>query len=132
VSTTSSRRTTRGCARCSAGRRPGGPERDAPMRLCVLVSTYPRISETFVYEPIRWLGGRGHEVVVLAKRAGSLPEGDDARFLAPRIASPAREAAAGLRSPVRALARLVRAGDVRVAARSLLSEIAHADVVLAH
>src|SRR5262245_27890226 len=101
------------------------------MRLCVLAATYPLATETFVYQPVRWLRERGHEVQVLAKRAGSLPEGEDAHF-APHIVSPAREALAGLGSPWRALARGCRVRDVRVAARSLLHEIARADVVLAH
>jgi colanic acid/amylovoran biosynthesis glycosyltransferase len=112
------------------------------MRLCVLVGTYPLVSETFVYEPIRWLRERGHEVVVLAKRAGALPEGcGAARVVAPRVLSPAREAWACLRAPARALARArhVRRmrvdgpdGSLRVAARSLLPEVEHADVLLAH
>ena len=102
------------------------------MRLCVLVSTYPRVSETFVYEPIRWLGERGLEVEVLAKRAGSLPEGDDAHFVAPRVLSPVREVRAALRAPGRVLARLLRVRHLRVAARSLLPEIARADALLAH
>lgn len=114
------------------------------MRLCVLVSTYPLVSETFVYEPIRWLASRGHEVTVLAKRAGSLPgEGGGAseRIVAPSVLSPVREALVALRAPARALERLSLArvqrsaeseGPLRVAARSLLPELERADVVLAH
>ena len=100
------------------------------MRLCVLVATYPLVSETFVYEPVRWLVERGHDVTVLAKRAGSLPPGGggEARVVAPHVLTPAREALAWLRAPVHGMRR----GSLRVAARSLLPEIRRADVLLAH
>jgi colanic acid/amylovoran biosynthesis glycosyltransferase len=99
------------------------------MRLCVLVATYPLVSETFVYEPVRWLAARGHDVTVLAKRAGSLPAGDGAEaVVAPHVLTPARELGAWLRAPVQALRR----GPLRVAARSLLPEVARAEVLLAH
>jgi colanic acid/amylovoran biosynthesis glycosyltransferase len=99
------------------------------MRLCVLVATYPLVSQTFVYEPVRWLAARGHEVTVLAKRPGSLPGGGaETRIVAPRVLTPARELMAWLRAPAQGLRR----GPLRVAARSLLPEIARADVLLAH
>lgn len=100
------------------------------MRLCVLVATYPLVSETFVYEPVRWLVERGHDVTVLAKRAGSLPPGDgaEARVVAPHVLTPAREVLAWLRAPVQGLRR----GSLRVAARSLLPEVLRAEVLLAH
>ncbi|HEX5067195.1 MAG TPA: glycosyltransferase [Myxococcota bacterium] len=101
------------------------------MRICVLVATYPLVSETFVYEPVRWLAERGHDVTVLAKRAGSLPreDGVETPVVAPRVLTPAREALAWLRAPGDALRRLPR---VRVAARALLPEVAAADALLAH
>lgn len=99
------------------------------MRLCVLVATYPLVSETFVYEPVRWLAARGHDVTVLAKRAGSLPAGAAEAVVAPHVLTPARELRAWLRAPVQALRLLPH---VRIAARSLLPEVARADVLLAH
>ncbi|PTE20170.1 colanic acid biosynthesis glycosyltransferase WcaL [Cereibacter changlensis JA139] len=41
------------------------------MRLCIVVDTYPRLSETFVQAQAEGLAARGHEVEVLCRESGA-------------------------------------------------------------
>jgi colanic acid/amylovoran biosynthesis glycosyltransferase len=115
------------------------------MRLCVLASEYPSTTQTFVYEPIEWLRGRGHQVDVVADRRGSLPGASDDRFPVTVTGRTWLDRGTKLRSlvgsPVRALrgygraARSARGSEWstwEILARSLLPPFRAAENVLAH
>lgn len=111
------------------------------MRLCVLTDVYPVETETFVYEPVRWLRERGHEVAVVAHRRGSLPPPDPPERPTrlsglPRLRKMLAIAAAPRRSALHAARalRLVRPGLTRseLAFRAALPEVRRADCLLAH
>lgn len=114
------------------------------MRICILTSGYPIPTETFIFEPARWLRAAGHDVRVLTWHPGSIPAGPDGAR--PEIVPPLkvgliRQLAAVARAPHEAL---LRAGEARrwrrcrtislfeTCARAVLPEVATADVLLAH
>lgn len=112
------------------------------MRICVITYTYPHVGEPWIFEPVELLRAAGHEVQVIAAKRGELPGDRNARFPA-RITndwlSRGEKTGALLRSPARAALHAPRAAALRhhapfreLLARSVLPEIARADVVLAH
>jgi glycosyltransferase involved in cell wall biosynthesis len=114
------------------------------MRLCIAVNRYPVVTETFVYEPIRWLEEAGHRVDVLATFSGSLP-GSARPPRAARIVgegpSPLGALAGALRRPVRAAKFVASAFPHRGASGywltagldwARLPEVRRADAILAH
>ncbi|HET7564182.1 MAG TPA: glycosyltransferase, partial [Gemmatimonadaceae bacterium] len=112
------------------------------MRICVITYTYPHVGEPWIYEPVESLRAMGHEVHVIAAQRGEVAGAAPARFPA-RITNDwlsRREKTLALaRAPVRAVMRAPRAVALRhhapvreLLARSVLPEIARADVVLAH
>lgn len=111
------------------------------MRLCVLTDVYPVETQTFVYEPIRWLRERGHEVAVVTGCRGSLPASDPpelpSRVTAlPRMQKLAAIAAAPFQLP-RVAARALRLPPPglswsELALRAVLPEVYRADCLVAH
>jgi colanic acid/amylovoran biosynthesis glycosyltransferase len=47
------------------------------MRILILTNSFPSASATFVYNHVRGLAGRGHDVTVLAKRSKGIPYPED-------------------------------------------------------
>jgi colanic acid/amylovoran biosynthesis glycosyltransferase len=114
------------------------------MRICVLTKRFPLVSETFVYEPVRWLRAAGHEVRVVTHKAGSIPGGWPGQERARALPTRLRKLGALVRaagSPVwslrrvaeaRRLHRQTRLPTLDILARSALPEVRRADGLLAH
>jgi glycosyltransferase involved in cell wall biosynthesis len=114
------------------------------VRICLLADSYVRVTETFVYEPVQWLGAAGHRVDVLARRVRALPGA--ARGVAPTRVLGARAGGAALagallRAPFRTALGALRCWPLRrergfrVATGvrwSLHPEVREADVLFAH
>jgi len=111
------------------------------VRLCILTHDYPVETETFVYEPVRWLRERGHDVAVVTRCPGSLapadpPEVPSRVTAVPRLRKLQAIAAAPFHSAhvvARALGR-PRSGLSRseLAFRAALPEVRRADCLVAH
>jgi colanic acid/amylovoran biosynthesis glycosyltransferase len=114
------------------------------MRLCLVATTYPSTTETFVYESVRWIERAGHEVHVVADQPGSVPGASLDEYPA-TIRGPwlgrgeklARMAAFPLHTIIGGprARRLQGSSTFTVAesvARSTFSQIRRADFVLAH
>lgn len=114
------------------------------MRICFVTETYPRVTETFVYEPVEWLQQAGHHVTVVAAAREELPGGAGVGLVC-RTLGPAQRrrivARAFLERPlltastVAQLLRLRRRRRFslsRAVAGTQLEEIRLADVVVAH
>lgn len=114
------------------------------MRICLLAGSYPRPSETFVYEPMQWLAAAGHRVQLLARRARALP-GLPAHPAPDRVLGDPRSrialAGALARAPLRTCAgawrgwphRRARGFELSAGLRwSRLEEVRGADVLFAH
>jgi glycosyltransferase involved in cell wall biosynthesis len=113
------------------------------VRLAIVVQEYPKANHTFVFEPVRWLVARGHEVGVLTRRAGHLRRSatfGETPVVRARVVTPAGECVALARAPLRAIRRVPAAWRAcprrrcvpRVLARALFPEIERADCVLTH
>jgi colanic acid/amylovoran biosynthesis glycosyltransferase len=114
------------------------------MRICVLTETYPTTTQTFIYEPIEWLRGAGHEVSVVATRRGEVPGASpDAHpaTLIPAWLSWRQKIGRFAANPGRMLRMLPRSWQWRgtegwsvleLAARGSLTAVTSADCVLAH
>lgn len=114
------------------------------MRICFVTETYPKVTETFVYESVNWLEHAGHRVTVVAEVREELPGGDGLR-LACRTLDPKGRGRVIVRallkqpwataSTVTQLLRMRRVHRFwfsQALAGALLEEFRLADVVLAH
>ncbi len=111
------------------------------MRLCLLLASYPVVSETFIWEAVRWLEAAGHGVSIVTERRGSLPEareGFDQPPVVPTLCLSESPARLLLKAPLRALSTsfsLLRSQPPRpfkALLRALPDPVREADVLLAH
>jgi glycosyltransferase involved in cell wall biosynthesis len=112
------------------------------VRICLLAGTFPAVSETFIWEPVRWLGESGSEVCVIADHEGVLPAGASELDRPPVVAvqrlSPGNRFGALAAAPLTAFRKLPAAlrwpkrGSFDSLSRAALLSHARADVLLAH
>jgi colanic acid/amylovoran biosynthesis glycosyltransferase len=111
------------------------------VRLCLLLASYPVVSETFIWEAVRWLEAAGHSVSIVTERRGSLPdaqEGFDRPPAVPTLCLSESAARLLLAAPLRALSTslsLLRSRPARpfkTLLRALPDPVRDADVLLAH
>jgi glycosyltransferase involved in cell wall biosynthesis len=114
------------------------------MRICVLATEYPSITETFISEPIQWLRSAGHDVSVIAHKRGNLPGSSLATHpatIVPLWHSHAAKLAAAAGAPASTLrlagaarrwARVAGGSAAETLTRAMRPELREADCVLAH
>jgi colanic acid/amylovoran biosynthesis glycosyltransferase len=111
------------------------------VRLCLLLASYPVVSETFIWEAVRWLEAAGHSVSIVTERRGSLPdaqEGFDRPPAVPTLCLSDSSARLLLDAPLRTLSTslsLLRSRPPRpfkTLLRALPDPVRDADVLLAH
>jgi colanic acid/amylovoran biosynthesis glycosyltransferase len=113
----------------------------AAVRICLLLASYPVVSETFIWEAVRWLSDAGHDISIVTERRGSLPEareGSDRPPVVPTVCLPESTFRLLLSSPLRVVATslsLLRSRPARPfksLLRALPDPVRQADVLLAH
>jgi colanic acid/amylovoran biosynthesis glycosyltransferase len=113
----------------------------AAVRICLLLASYPVVSETFIWEAVRWLGDAGHDVSIVTERRGDMlgaREGSDRPPVVPTVCLPESKFRLLLGSPLRALSTslaLLRSRPERpfkALLRTLPDSVRRADVLLAH